>query len=62
VAGDFLDQPEEEAGKWFELFDIYVNESPADRGILLASRFDWEDDLIALLQQMKDEGLEYPRR
>ncbi len=61
-SGDFFQQPESEAKKWFELFELYVNESPADRGIILASKHDLDEDLIELLRQMRDEGLRYPER
>jgi len=61
-ASDFFNRPVEEAAKWFELFDVYVNESPADRGILLASKIDVEPNLIDLLKQTREEGLTYPER
>lgn len=58
---DFFQGPEEEAKKWFDLFSVYVNESPADKGVVLASKNDIEEDLIALLRQMREDGLQYPR-
>ncbi len=57
---DFFNRPEEECKKWFELFDLYVNESPSDKGIIIATKLDVEEELIGILQQMKDEGLRYP--
>ena len=57
---DFFSQPEEIHEKWFDLFDLYVNESPADKGLLLASKDDMDDDLIELLKEMRDEDLIYP--
>lgn len=59
---DFFNRPVEECGKWFQLFDIYINESPADRGIILASKIDLEEKLIALLTKMREEDLAYPER
>jgi hypothetical protein len=59
---DFFSQPKEECEKWFQLFDVYVIESPVDRGILLASKTDLEDQLSELLIQMRDEGLNYSKR
>jgi hypothetical protein len=56
---DFFNSPEDIFKKWFELFDIYVNESPADKGILIASKLDIEEDLIGILKEMKEEGLIY---
>jgi hypothetical protein len=57
---DFFNRPEEECKKWLELFDLYVNESPADDGVLIASKLDVEEELIAILNQMKADGLQYP--
>jgi hypothetical protein len=57
---DFFDRPQDESKKWFELFDVYVNESPSDKGILIASKVDIEEDLIGILKEMKDEELIYP--
>ncbi len=59
---DFFGQPAEESEKWFQLFDVYINESPVDKGILMAFKADVEEQLIDLLNEMKKEGLEYPER
>ncbi len=59
-SGDFFAQPAEECGKWFQLFDVYVNESPADGGVILATGPDFEDTLIEVLKKMQEEGLTYP--
>lgn len=61
-SADFFQQPAEEAGKWFELFDVYLNESPADMGLVLASKTDLDQDLLDISRNMRDEGLEYPDR
>lgn len=55
----FFSTPAAEQQKWFELFEVYVTESPADRGLLIASRPDIEEDLIGIVQTMRDEGLFY---
>jgi hypothetical protein len=59
---DFFSQPKEECEKWFQLFDVYVIESPVDQGILLASKTDLELQLSELLVQMREEGLNYSRK
>jgi len=59
---DFFSEPAEEVKKWFELFDVYVTESQADKGIILASKVDLEDHLIQLLKGMREKGLEYQER
>jgi hypothetical protein len=56
---DFFTQPAEENEKWFQLFDVYVNESPEDKGILLASKISLDEHLVDLLAQMKTERLIY---
>jgi hypothetical protein len=58
----FLAEPAEEVERWFSLFDVYCNESPADKGVLLAFKKPWEEKLAGLLKQMRDEGLEYPEK
>ena len=57
---DFFSASPEAIEAWFTLFQVYWRESPEDRGILLASKLDLEQDLEELLQAMRDEGLEYP--
>jgi hypothetical protein len=59
-AGDFFSQPPEVMKQCFELFDVYVRESPVDKGMLLAFESDMEKPLIALLKEMRDQGLKYP--
>lgn len=61
-SADFFRQSDEECGKWFELFDVYLSESPNDMGVLLASKTDLDQDLLDILRHMRDEGLEYPDR
>ena len=60
--GDFFSRPEPERQSWFELFDFYVNESPEDKGVLLAAKGDFDEDLIGILNEMRDEKLVYPER
>ena len=57
---DFFSQPEEMYEKWFGLFDLYVNESLDDKGLLLASKTDLDDDLIEMLKEMREEEFVYP--
>jgi hypothetical protein len=46
---------------WFDVFDVYITESRADKGILLASKHDIEEQLVEMLQAMRSEGLEYTK-
>ncbi|MGH9435358.1 MAG: hypothetical protein ACRD06_05100, partial [Terriglobia bacterium] len=59
---DFFHQPEEETGKYFELFDLYVTESSADGGILLASKSDIDDQLAGLVESLREKAFIYPDR
>jgi hypothetical protein len=44
----------EELQSYFELFDVYLRESPVDRGMVLASKHDIEEILIDLMKEMRD--------
>ncbi len=56
---DFFAATPDAVGQWFSLFKLYLRESPEDRGVILATAEDIEDDLDELLATMHDEGLEY---
>jgi hypothetical protein len=58
-SADFFQRPAEECDNWFKLWDIYVRESPEDKGIILATRLDIEEQIIELLREMKDKGQKY---
>lgn len=58
-ADDFFNRSAEECETWFQVFDIYIRESPDDKGILLASKIDIEEILTGILKQMRDKGLAY---
>lgn len=59
-SSDFFSQPAEVVEKCFELFEVYVRESPADKGLLLSFKTDFEEQLVELLRSMKEEKLIYP--
>ncbi|HUA21504.1 MAG TPA: hypothetical protein VMB25_22315 [Bryobacteraceae bacterium] len=59
-SADFFSQPKPELDKWFQLFEVYTAESPADQGVLLATRLDLEEPLIALLKSMREKFKDYP--
>jgi len=58
---DFFTQPEAESKKWFQVFDLFWRESPADHGIYIASKPPLEEPLDHILQSMKEEGKVYPK-
>jgi hypothetical protein len=57
---DFFTHPPASRQKWFELFDVFWRESPADEGIYIASSAPLESLLIQIVQSMKKEGNVYP--
>jgi hypothetical protein len=59
-AADFFSQPESVVANCFELFDVYIRESPTDKGVLMALREDSDETLITLLHDMKQDRLTYP--
>jgi hypothetical protein len=59
TTGDFFCRPPQDVESWFQLFDVYVNESHADNGILMAFKEDYENSVIELLAAMRKDNLEY---
>jgi hypothetical protein len=59
---DFFTQARESVEEWFQVFDVYVNESPRDGGVLLATRLQLEDTLSDIIEGMRAEDKEFPVR
>lgn len=57
---DFFAQPPDSVARWFELFDVYVNESPQENGVILAAKNDLDERMVEIVKGMRDEGLHYP--
>ena len=57
AAEDFFAATPATIDQWFELFNLYVRESPEDKGVLLASVDDLEQDIEAVTQMLQSEGL-----
>jgi len=60
ATGHFFSRPTDEVNKWFELFDVYINESPVDHGVVMVFKDDFEDQIHDLLNTLGQEGIEYP--
>lgn len=58
-SGNFFDTAPESLAVWFSLFDLYVAESPADKGVLLAFAKPYADHMLDVLDDMRAEGLTY---
>ncbi|QEE28344.1 hypothetical protein FTW19_10240 [Terriglobus albidus] len=57
----FLDASPDDRQRWFEIFSAYCIESEQDRGILLAFRDpNFDERMVALLEEIKKDGDEYP--
>jgi len=57
---EFFSAPVEEFEKWWQVFEVFLAESPADQGMLLATRLDLDDEVAGILEQMRIDGLHYP--
>ena len=59
----FFTATEELRSQWFDLFEIYVNESKKDKGVLLAFKKPiYEEALLEVLDPMRQDGLQYEVR
>ncbi|AEU36269.1 hypothetical protein [Granulicella mallensis] len=56
---DFLSQLEEDVRKWFDVFDIYIRESPEDEGFVIASKHDLRPIFREVLETMREDGYVY---
>ena len=59
-SGHFFAASAQERTRWVSLFDVYVQESVKDQGVLLAFQNDLRPLLLDVLQALASEGLSYP--
>ena len=59
VSADFFSNGEETLLKWFEVFEIYIAESPEDDGVLIASRSDITSVIEKIVEEMHNDGYRY---
>jgi hypothetical protein len=60
-SNDVVDATLKERAQWFEVFHVYCVESKPDKGILLATKdVDFDETLIALVEELREDGIEYP--
>ncbi|MBB5063236.1 hypothetical protein [Granulicella mallensis] len=57
---DFLNASPELLEDWFSFFGLYLNESPADGGVIMSFQRDLEPLLVEVLTTMREEGKQYP--
>ena len=61
-SGHFFAATAEERSEWFTVFDVYLHESPADKGIVLAFQRNFEPHLQEVLEAMRAANRVYPTR
>lgn len=59
-AQDFLQATKQEIEKWFTVFDVFIQESRQDNGIIIASKFDLDEDLTRILKTLRENEIEHP--
>jgi len=61
-SAQFFLADDEKRAQWFSMFDVYVNESKADKGVLLAfAKPELEDVLLDTLEELRRDGPAFPR-
>jgi hypothetical protein len=56
---DFFAQSEEAVKSWFTFVDVYINESPADLGIVMAARDNLKPVIASIISTMRQAGYRY---
>jgi len=56
---DFFSQTEQQIRHWFEVFDVYVNESPEDEGIIIAGKDNLTSLIASIVGEMRSKGYQY---
>ncbi|HTF68170.1 MAG TPA: hypothetical protein VK638_36370 [Edaphobacter sp.] len=49
----------EERASWFQLFDVYLRESPEDDGMLLAAKPELLSGIVQVVASLRDDGYRY---
>jgi hypothetical protein len=57
---EVMGQPDAVAKQWFEVFDVYINESLPDRGVIIAASMDLDETITGLVRSLADKGPRYP--
>ena len=56
---DFFAQTDQQIRRWFEVFDVYINESPEDEGIILACKDNLTSLIASIVGEMRSKGYRY---
>jgi len=57
---DYFQAGTDEVQEWFSVFDVLIQESVEDRGILLASKMDLDKELSEILRNMREKRIDHP--
>jgi hypothetical protein len=56
---DFFANTEAKIRNWFEVFDIYIRESPEDQGVILGCKNNLKSTIAEIIKQMRNDGYHY---
>jgi hypothetical protein len=56
---EILNSTVKERASWFELFDVYVRESPEDNGMLLAAKPQLLSGIVQVVKSLRQDGYRY---
>jgi hypothetical protein len=49
----------EERASWFQIFDVYLRESPEDQGMLLLTRYEFLSEIVDVVTSLRNDGYRY---
>jgi hypothetical protein len=58
-SAEILHSTVEERASWFQLFDVYLRESPEDDGVLLAAKPQLLSGIVQVVESMRQDGYRY---
>ena len=56
---DFFAHTDEQIRRWFEVFHVYINESPEDEGLIMACKDNLTPLIASIVGEMRDKGYRY---
>jgi hypothetical protein len=58
-SAEFFRSTAEERASWFQLFDVYLRESPEDNGLLLAAKPELLPGIVNVVNSLREDGYRY---
>ncbi len=56
---DFFAHPESQVRRWFDLFEVYIAESPTDEGMIIACKDNLTPLIETIIEEMRTRGYRY---